>query len=61
VCHHATYTQAVNYRRLVSSVMTQGKSASMGLLALTTLASGLGKHPLMFARLNRGPPNVKRD
>jgi len=41
--------------------MTQGKSASMGLLALTTLASGLGKHPLIFARLNRGPPNVKRD
>jgi hypothetical protein len=45
VCHRATYTQAVDYRRLVSSVMTQGKSASMGLLALTTLASALAQTP----------------
>ena len=45
VCHGATYTQAVHCRRLVSSVMTQGKSASMGLLALTAMASALAQTP----------------
>jgi hypothetical protein len=45
LCHCATYTQAVHYRRLVSSVMTQGKSVSMGLLALTTLATALAQTP----------------
>ena len=45
VCLCTTYTQAVHYRRLVSSVMTQGKSVSMGLLALTTLATALAQAP----------------
>ncbi len=45
MCPCATYTQAVHYRRLVSSVMTQGKSVSMGLLALVTLATALAQTP----------------
>lgn len=45
VCDGATYTRTVHYRRLVSSVMTQRRSASMGLVALTTLAAGLAQTP----------------
>ena len=45
VRQHATYTQAVPYSRFVSSVITQGKSASMGLVALTTLVSALAQVP----------------